>query len=192
MVTPGNIAFDIDGVFANTMALFLEIAHKDYGINHIRYQDITEYFLEECIDIDPEIIRLIINRILEGDFEPKLKPIDGAVEVLSEIAKRHPLLFITARPELSTINEWVHTVLPLRPSDIEVIATGTLEAKGEVLNARGVRYFVEDCLELCYMLRNHEITPILFSQPWNRSSHHPFMEVRSWEEIRVLVSVHPG
>jgi len=190
MVTPGNIAFDIDGVFANTMALFLEIGRKDYGINHIRYQDITEYFLEECLDIDPEIIRVIINRILEGDFEPELKPIDGAVEVLSEIAKGHPLLFVTARPELSTIKEWVHSVLPLRASDIEVIATGTLEAKGDVLNARGIGYFVEDCLEVCYMLREHAITPILFSQPWNRSSHHPFREVSSWAEIRVLVSLH--
>jgi uncharacterized HAD superfamily protein len=190
MVTPGNIAFDIDGVFANTMALFLEIGRKDYGINHIRYQDITEYFLEECLDIDPEIIRVIINRILEGDFEPELKPIDGAVEVLSEIAKGHPLLFVTARPELSTIKAWVHSVLPLRASDIEVIATGTLEAKGDVLNARGIRYFVEDCLEVCYMLREHAITPILFSQPWNRSSHHPFREVSSWAEIGVLVSLH--
>jgi uncharacterized HAD superfamily protein len=190
MVTPGDIAFDIDGVFANTMALFLEIARKEYGINHIRYEDITEYFLEECLDIDPEIIRVIINRILEGDFEPQLKPIDGAVEVLSEIAKAHPLLFVTARPELSTIKEWVHTVLPLRASDIEVIATGTFEAKGDVLNARGIRYFVEDCLEVCYMLREHAITPILFNQPWNRYSHHPFTEVRSWAEIRVLVSLH--
>ncbi len=190
MVTPGNIAFDIDGVFANTMALFLEIARKEYGINHIRYQDITEYFLEECLDIDPEIIRVVINRILEGDFEPELKPIDGAVQVLSEIAKAHSLLFVTARPELSTIREWVDTVLPVRPSDIEVIATGTFEAKADVLNARGIRYFVEDCLEVCYILREHAITPILFSQPWNRSSHHPFREVSSWAEIRVLVNLH--
>ena len=190
MLTRRNIAFDIDGVFANTMALFLEIARSDYGINHIRYQDITEYFLEECLDIDPEIIRVIINRILEGDFEPELKPIDGAVEVLSEIAQTHPLLFVTARPELSTVKEWVHRMLPVRPSDIEVIATGTFEGKADVLNARGVRYFVEDCLESCYKLREHGVTPILFSQPWNRSPHHPFMEVSSWAEIRAFVNLH--
>ncbi|OEU78444.1 MAG: hypothetical protein BA872_03045 [Desulfobacterales bacterium C00003060] len=188
MVTAYNIAFDIDGVFANTMALFLEIARKGYGIHHVRYEDITEYFLERCLDIDPEIIRTIINQILEGDFEPDLKPIDGAVEVLSEIAEAHPLLFVTARPELSTIKEWVNRMLPLRPSQIEVIATGSFEAKAEVLNARSVQYFVEDRLETCYMLKEHEITPILFSQPWNRSSHHPFKVVSSWEEIRALVS----
>jgi len=190
MLTRRNIAFDIDGVFANTMALFLEIGRKDYGINHIRYQDITEYFLEECLDIDPEIIRVIINRILEGDFEPELKPIDGAVEVLSEIAQTHPLLFVTARPKLSTIKEWVHRMLPVRPSDIEVIATGTFEGKADVLNARGIRYFIEDCSEICYMLSEHAITPILFSQPWNRSPNHPFTEVSSWAEIKALFNLH--
>jgi phosphoglycolate phosphatase-like HAD superfamily hydrolase len=191
MVTPDNIAFDIDGVFANTMALFLEIARKDYGINHIRYEDITAYFLEDCLDLDPEIIRVIINRILEGDFEPELKPIDGAVQVLSEIGESHPLLFVTARPQLSTVRKWVHSMLPMDPSDIEVVATGTFEGKGDVLKARGIRYYVEDCLAICYMLQEQAVTPILFRQPWNRASDHPFREVSSWAEIRALVGQNP-
>jgi hypothetical protein len=190
MVAPSDIAFDIDGVFANTMALFLEIARKDYGINDIRYEDISTYFLEECLDIDPEIIKVIIKRILEGEFESDLLPIDGAVEVLSDIGAAHPLLFVTARPQLATAEEWVHSMLSLNPSDIEVVATGTFEGKADVLNARGVRYFVEDYLEICYMLSQSAITPILFSQPWNRASNHPFMEVGSWAEIRALVDLH--
>ena len=190
MVAPSDIAFDIDGVFANTMGLFLEIARKDYGINHIQYENITAYFLEECLDVDPEIIRVIINQILEGEFEPELRPIDGAVEVLSDIGEAHRLLFVTARPQLPTVKGWVHSKLPLKPSDIEVVATGTFEGKADVLSARGIRYFVEDCLEVCYMLSERGINPILFSQPWNRSSNHPFREVSSWAEIRALVDLH--
>lgn len=190
MVTPTNIAFDIDGVFANTMGLFLEIARKDYGINHIQYEDITTYFLEDCLDIDPAIITVIINRILEGEFERDLETIHGAVEVLSEIAEMHPLLFVTARPQLSTIKDWVHSKLPALPSEIEVIATGTFEGKADVLSLRGIQYFVEDCLEVCYMLSEQGISPILFSQPWNRSSNHPFTEVGSWAEIRAIVDLH--
>jgi len=189
MIAPGNIAFDIDGVFANTMELFLQIAREDYSINHIRYQDITTYFLEECLDIDPEIIRVIINRILEGDFEVELKPLDGAVEVLSEIAGTHPLLFVTARPKLSAITEWVHRMLSLRPPDVEVIGSGTFEGKSDVLKEREASHFVDDCLELCYKLSERGITPILFSQPWNRYPSHPFREVNSWAEIRALVDL---
>lgn len=192
MITPENIAFDIDGVFANTMGLFLEIARKDFGINNHKYEDITTYFLEDCLDIDPEIIRLIINRILEGDFEFELRPIDGAVEVLSEIGQAHPLLFVTARPQLSTVNEWVRKMLPLESSDIEVIATGTFEGKGDVLKARGIQYFVEDSLDVCQMLSEQAVSPILFCQPWNRSPDHSFREVRSWAEIRDLVDLQAG
>ena len=101
MIRPGQIAFDIDGVFANTMALFLELARRDYGFNHVQYEDITHYFLEDCLDIDPGIIKVIINKILEGDFEGELQPIENSVEVLSEIAQKGPLLFVTARPTLS-------------------------------------------------------------------------------------------
>ena len=187
MLTPDNIAFDIDGVVANTMTLFLEIARKDYGINHVRYEDITEYFLEDCIDIDPLIIKTIINRILEGDFEYELKPIDGAVDVLSEIGRVHPLLFVTARPRHPTIQEWIDSILPLSGSEFEVIATGTFEGKGDVLVSRGIQYFVEDCLEICHMLSERAIHPILFSQPWNRSPNHPFREVNSWSELKALL-----
>jgi uncharacterized HAD superfamily protein len=189
MVTPENIAFDIDGVFANTMGLFLEIARRDFGINNHKYEDITTYFLEDCLDIDPDVIRIIINRILNGDFELELEPIEGAVEVLSEIGQAHPLLFVTARPQHTTVNEWVHNMLPSEASDIEVIATGTHEGKGDVLKARGIRYFVEDSLDVCHMLSEQAISPILFCQPWNRSPDHPFREVRSWAEIRDLVNL---
>ena len=189
MVTPESIAFDIDGVFANTMGLFLDIARQDFGINHYAYEDITTYYLEDCLDIDPEIIRTIINQILEGDFEPELKPIDGAVEVLSEIGQAHPLLFVTARPQHPTVNEWVHRMLPLESSDIEVIATGAHEGKGDVLKARGIQYFVEDSLDVCHMLSEQAVSPILFCQPWNCSPDHPFREVRSWAEIRELIDL---
>ena len=189
MIAPGNIAFDIDGVFANTMALFLEIARKDYGINRIKYEDITKYFLEECLDIEPEVIRVIINRILEEDFESELKPVEGAVEVLSEIARKGPLLFVTARPKLSPIKAWVEKMLPQQASRIEVIATGTFEGKVDMLKVRGLQYFVEDCLEICFMLGEHGIIPILFNQPWNRSPH-PFHEVSTWAEIRALIDFH--
>jgi hypothetical protein len=189
MIRPGQIAFDIDGVFANTMALFLEIARREYGINHIAYGDITRYWLEECLDIAPEVIQEIINRILEGDFDTELEPLEGAVEVLSQIAHRRPLLFVTARPTRRPIRAWVEKMLPGSPSPIEVVATGTFEAKVDVLKARGLHYFVDDCLDICFMLDEQGITPVLYRQPWNRFSH-PFREVGNWAEIRDLMDLH--
>ncbi len=183
MITPGLIAFDIDGVFADTMGLFLKIARRDFGINHIAYQDITQYYLEECLDVTPEIINAVIHRILDGECDAELEPIEGSCPVLSALADKGPLLFVTARPSVLPIRDWVHRMLPGTSFPVEVIATGALEAKADVLMARGIRYFVEDCLDVCFALHRKDITPILFHQPWNRSPH-PFREVRSWVEIR--------
>ena len=191
MIAPGDIAFDIDGVFANTMGLFLKIARTDYDVNHITYQDIDQYFLEDCLDVDPELIKVIIDRILEGDFETELEPVEGAVEVLSDIAEAGPLLFVTARPKLSLVKTWVQSMLPGCAHDIEVVATGTFERKVDVLSARGIQHFVDDCLEVCFMLHDHDIVPILFNQPWNRSRH-SFKEVSTWGEIRALIDLQPS
>ncbi|MEA3280918.1 MAG: haloacid dehalogenase, partial [Thermodesulfobacteriota bacterium] len=63
MIDPASVAFDIDGVLADTMTLFLDIAREEYDITGIRHEDITCYMLEKCIDIDEEIIEAIIVRI---------------------------------------------------------------------------------------------------------------------------------
>jgi len=186
MIAPEHIAFDIDGVFADTPGLFLEIARTEYGINHIRYKDITKYFLEECLDINPDVIGEILNKIVEGDFQAELKPVEGAVEVLSEVGRVGPLLFVTARSKVSPIRTWVHEMLaPLR-SDIKVVATGTFDKKAEVLKEHDIQYFVDDCLDVCFTLHEHGITPIVLAQPWNREPH-PFREVNTWAEIKGLI-----
>jgi uncharacterized HAD superfamily protein len=188
MIRPHEIAFDVDGVVANTMELFLEVARREYGINHIQYSDITEYYLEKCLDIPAEVIDNIIHRLLEGDFNNHLKPLEGSLGVLNAIAQESPLLFVTARPSVSPIREWIHSMLPKTPHPIHVIATGALEAKAAVLQEKGVQFFVEDCLEICFTLFSQGITPIVFCQPWNRSPH-PFEEVRHWDGIRALIDL---
>jgi hypothetical protein len=51
MIDPASVAFDFDGVVADTMSLFLNIASVEYNINGIGYDDITSYNLEECLSI---------------------------------------------------------------------------------------------------------------------------------------------
>jgi len=187
MIDPKSLAFDIDGVFADTMTLFLDIARDEYNINNVKYEDITSYFLEECIDIDTDIIRAIITRILDGGYRAKLRPFDGAVEVLSGIGRKHsPLVFVTARPYPGPIYDWVLNTLTLEPESIEVFTTGSFEGKAEVLLSKGFSYFVEDRLETCFFLKDAGINPVLFKQPWNRESH-PFPEVGTWSELESMI-----
>ena len=187
MIDPVSLAFDIDGVIADTMTLFIDIARDEYHINGIKYEDITCYSLEECLDIDKSIIKEIIIKILDGSYSSGLKPIDGAPEILPRICKSSdPVLFVTARPYAGPICEWIQNVFSLGASAIEVITTGSFEGKADVLLERNMSYFVEDRLETCFSIQAAGITPVLFKQPWNREIH-PFIEVGSWNELEALV-----
>jgi hypothetical protein len=187
MINPSSIAFDVDGVFADTMTLFLDIARDKYGITWIKPEDITSYSIEDCIDIDKNITDDILKMITNGNYKATLIPIAGAPKVLERLGKSQKrLLFVTARPYPGPIYEWMSSVLPLEPDTIEIITTGAFEGKLDVLLSRDIKYFVEDRLETCFSLKEAGITPVLFKQPWNRKAH-PFVEVETWDDIEKLI-----
>ena len=111
MIDSASLAFDIDGVFADTMSLFIDIARDEYKINNIHYEDISSYYIEECIDLKPEIISDIIVRILDGKHSAPLKPIEGSARVLRRLGRHGRLLFVTARPYIGPIHGWISETL---------------------------------------------------------------------------------
>ncbi len=188
MIDSTALAFDIDGVVADTMTLFLDIARDEFGIDGISYSDITSYNLEECLNIDAETLSAIGALIIDGVHDSNLKPIIGAPEVFKRLGRNgSKLLFVTARPYADSIIDWITTHLMLEPASIEVVPTGSFDAKAGVLLDRNISYFVEDRLETCFTLNKAGITPVLFNQPWNRGKH-PFCEVGSWSELESLIA----
>ena len=188
MINPASLAFDIDGVVADTMALFLDIARGVFGINGIQYEDMVCYNLAECIPMEQEQIEAVVARILDGNYSTPLKPIDGAGDVLNRIERHYsPVLFVTARPYPGPIRKWLRELLSLESDAIDVMAVGSFENKVDVLLAHQTTHFVEDRLDTCYLLQDAGIEPILFKQPWNRESH-PFVEIGCWKELEGLIN----
>jgi len=191
MIKPASLAFDIDGVVADTMGLFLRIAKDNYNIRDVDYEDITSYLLEDCIGskVDKKIIDVIITRLLDGNYVQALEPIEGAPEVLNRIANAHtPLLFVTARPYPGPIRDWLSEILGLTNGAIHIISTGSFDKKTDVLLKHKVTHFVEDRLETCFDLSKAGLAPVLFKQPWNQERH-PFKEVENWNELASLIDL---
>ena len=51
---------------ADTMRLFIDIARKEYNIDHISYAGITSYSLSDCLDMEEKVMEAILCRIQDG------------------------------------------------------------------------------------------------------------------------------
>lgn len=183
MIDPAALAFDIDGVIADTMHLFLDILNDHYHVDSVRYTDITCYRLDQCLDLDADVLDGAVARILNGGYRAFLKPFPGAGPVLKRIGvTTNRILMVTARPEPGPIASWMKQLLDGQHHQARIIATGSFEAKAKVLLNHNIRWFVEDRLETCHLLEAAGIVPIVFRQPWNQEPHH-FFQVGSWQEL---------
>jgi hypothetical protein len=183
-----RLAFDIDGVVADIMTPFLDLARERFNVgHHLRYEHITTFFLEDCLDLPPSVIAALIRELIDRPHELPVEPFPQAVPVLTRLAREGPLLFVTARDRAGPIETWLHrTLAGVPPAAIRVVATGDADAKIHSLRDYGIEYFVEDRLETCLQLADNGITPIVFAQPWNRQPH-PFLEVEDWPALAGLL-----
>jgi hypothetical protein len=188
-IDPALLAFDIDGVVADTMEIFVRLAHEKYGLTHISKEDISCYNLYECLDVKREIIDDLICLTLDDEHTMQVPPVPGAPEVLTELARAAPLRFVTARIWPEAITQWLFTVLPDVPSErITVLASGAPEIKLDILNGLEVRYFVEDRVDTCRQLQKAGIQTFLFMQPWNRNEPaDDFIRVENWVQLKQWV-----
>ena len=188
MIDPAAIAFDIDGVIADTMHLFLEILKDHYDIHTVDYTDITCYRLDHCLDVDLAVLEASTARILDGRYRATLNPIPGASGVLRRLAETTGrVLMVTARPDAALIESWMRGVMDGQHPRTRIVATGSYDGKIEVLHEAGIRWFVEDRLETCHLLKEAGIEPVVFSQPWNQQPH-DYLTVHSWQELEERIA----
>lgn len=185
-----EIGFDFDGVIADTAATFVKIAAAKYGYNSFSKEDITNFELEDCIDVPGDIVERIFTEILQDSLGTGLQPINGAVETLSLFAHYSKVTIITARPIAQPVHDWIETYFDKPLLDkIQVIATGDHDDKIRHIHANKIKYFIDDRLATCNSLIKENIIPIVFQQPWNEGQHNLTM-VSDWNDISSMVNIH--
>jgi uncharacterized protein len=184
-IEPSELAFDIDGVVADTMAVFVRLAREHYGFTWLTKDDLRQYDLRACLDVDPEIVDELICLTLDDEHTRQIPPVDGAAVMLTKLALHGPLRFVTARIWPDSIIRWLHQTLPdVDSRRIEVFASGLPEAKCGILRKLKVRYFIEDRVETCKLLSQNGIQPLLFDQPWNRVPEAAaFPRIEKWSQL---------
>jgi uncharacterized protein len=188
-INPCELAFDIDGVVADTMEMFIRLAHERYSLMHLTKEDISCYDLHKCLGLEKEVLDDLICLTLDDEHTLQIPPISGAMEVLTDLARHTPLRFVTARVWPESITDWLYLNLPgVSREKITVIASGAPESKLEILNELEVRFFVEDRIETCRQLKKAGIQPFLFVQPWNRNeAAEDFIRIENWTQLKEWV-----
>ena len=183
-IAPEQLGFDIDCVVADTMEAFIRLAREDYNIKIIP-EEITDFLVEDCLDIDPQIIDDVFSRLMDDPLGAGLKPMANSIEVLEELACKAPLTFITARPEAGPISHWLKSYLSdnaYRQS--RLVATGNHDDKAEHIKTLGLTPFIDDRAMTCnFLARMSTVTPIVYDQPWNLGKHSLY-SVSDWLGIK--------
>lgn len=190
-ISLGEIGFDFDGVIADTADSFLRIAGEKYGYPSLTKEDITNFELEECIDIPKDIVEKIFTEIMLDSIGTGVAPMAGAVETLSSFARQDRVTIITARPMDRPVHLWLEKYFePQVLPGISVIATGDHNDKVRHIHANNIRYFVDDRVDTCKSLISENIVPIVYKQPWNEGRHN-MAQVANWDDISNMVNL-PG
>lgn len=185
-IDPGLLGFDFDGVIADTAETFLRIACEEFDLCGIRKEDITDFEVEECLDVPSEIVDTIFTKVLLDSVGTGLKPMAGAIEVLGQLAEIAVVTVVTARPYASPVHDWLDSMFPKSTLPrIRVVAMGAHDDKPRHIHNQELRYFIDDRAETCVQLSQAGIKPFVFCQPWNEKRHQ-LPVVNSWQEIRTL------
>ncbi len=183
-----EIGFDFDGVIADTAEAFIRIACTEYGYCSFTQEDITHFELENCLAIPRDLVEKIFTDILVDSLATNLQPMPGAVKCLEQFSLISKVTIITARPLDNPVFDWLDRYFSsLARKNIEVVATGDHDDKVRHIHQHKLNFFIDDRAETCKQLVQENITPFVFTQPWNKDRH-SLQTVASWEEIQALVS----
>ena len=112
----------------------------------------------------------------------------GAVQVITQMANQAPVTIITARPLKAPVLDWLdHFFSTETCANIRLIAMGDHDDKTRYIREHMLECFIDDRLETCLQLAKTEITPIVFSQPWNQRKH-SLHSVSTWQDIHKILS----
>jgi uncharacterized protein len=184
----GEIGFDFDGVIADTAEAFIRLACKEHGYCAFGREDITNFELGDCLPIPEILVQKIFTDILIDSLATELLPMPGAIRCLARFAENDWITIITARSLTAPVFYWLeHFCDESTRKKIRVVATGDHNDKVRHIHRHGLKYFIDDRAETCIQLAEENITPYVFSQPWNRNRHE-LRKVADWQEIESLVT----
>lgn len=170
-----KIAFDLDGVLANSYEAFMAYMNQhgqpDWRTEDMKSLDFSESFGVTNNYIDDMFIAFFNNDVYQVD------PIKGSIEATDQLRRNgHHLSIITHRDTAThhKTMDWVRKHYGNTFDSINIM--GNEKNKGEVCTVLDLEMLIDDKPENVQDATNHNITGVLFNQPYNQKAKLPRVE----------------
>ncbi|MDQ0339778.1 putative HAD superfamily protein [Caldalkalibacillus uzonensis] len=176
-----KLGIDIDGTVTDP-ATFVPYLNRAFNKN-LTLNDITRYHLPPLLGVTDDEFWAWMKKH-EEEIYARAPVADSAKDVLHELAGRHRLIYITARPpHLESVTRQWFKRYGLPYHHIELVGS---HDKVEQAKQHGVELFLEDRLETANaMAEELDIPVILFNTPYNRGTAHRLIHrVHNWPEAK--------
>ena len=181
-----KIAFDFDGVIANTTIKKVKWFKK----NNIKIKcpDKTNVYTKLSKNLTKEQIDEIYKKMSENIFSKrvleKTKPLKGAVRVIKKLSKNHDIYIITARPKemFYEINCWLKKYKI--DKNIRKIISSAGKEKQEICKENNINVLCDD--DLRHVKENKIDIRILFKNKENYIK--GLYYINSWRKIEKFIN----
>ena len=171
-----RVAVDIDSVIADLMGSLIPRLNQEYDLN-LKYEDITTWDHPICGHSIGEDIK---RYLADPKFVLNIEPIEGSIEAVRQLHKKHEVIVATGRPNYCK-SSTLHWLIDKYPHDKVVFGSE------KTVQRLGAQVLVDDASHyLDRFLKSGGIMGILMSCPWNQKCNTGF-RAANWNSILEII-----
>ncbi len=184
-----KIGIDVDGVLADLVTPLIQFHNEKYG-TELSVEDVKGYDLAEAWEVSDAEHRRRIDDFLQSDRVSNLEPLEDARGVIDILASKHDLYVLTARkPAIAreATERWVNERFP--DSFEDVLFSEDSSSKAALCEENDITLLIDDNPDHVRACSEHDVTGVLFRQPWNEDADLPehVPKVHGWSQVLQLV-----
>ena len=183
------IALDLDEVLFPLLRHYVQYINDKYSLN-LKESDFSTYDLWDFYGVSKEQGVIDFHEYTKTSEFEKIKPLEGAVEGISQLKSLSDLIVVTSRHEkLRKITE--ENLDKYFPGDFSEVILGkypslgsnSIKTKRQICNEKRAWVLVEDSAEHAKEASN-DIYAILLDKPWNQGvSGENILRANNWDDI---------
>lgn len=188
-----RIAIDVDEVLCPMLKHLNKHYKKSYRKSPLPLANPIQYNFAKHYNISVDESKQLVKSFYDSPECLEMKPLEGSIEEIKRLKKRHNLGIITGRQHYGkdATYKFLDTYFP-DMFDF-VICTNSFSLEGKELQKHKAcqlmdcDILIDDSLENCKSIQQEGITPILFGNySWNTPDCHMY-HIYHWKELRYLI-----